>query len=76
MITVRTLAVSDPDAPEVHIAFGGVFKQISDLLQSIAPFWENVETEVRKAWERDKELLNVASSAREKRLQTAWSFYG
>jgi acyl-CoA dehydrogenase len=75
MVTVRTLAVSDPDAPEVHIAFGGVFSQISNLLQAVAPFWENVEIEIRKAWDRDKELLNVAGSARKRRLQTAWSFY-
>jgi hypothetical protein len=76
MVTIRTLAVSDPNAPEVHIAFGGLFCQISGLLQAVAPFWENVETETRIAWDRDKELLNVAGSARERRLQTAWSFYG
>ncbi|MBW1899662.1 MAG: acyl-CoA dehydrogenase family protein [Deltaproteobacteria bacterium] len=75
MITVRTLAVSDPDAPEVHIVFGGVFSQISNLLQDVTPFWENVEIETRKAWDRDRELLNVAGAARKRRLQTAWSFY-
>jgi len=76
MVAIRSLAVNDPGAPEVHIAFGGVSSQISDLIQAIAPLWENVETETRKAWDRDKELLNVAGFAREKRLQTAWSFYG
>jgi len=75
MVTVRTLAISDPDAPEVHIAFGGVFSQTSNLVQTVAPLWENVETETRNAWDRDKELLNVAGTARERRLQTAWSFY-
>jgi len=76
MVTVRTLAGCDPNAPEVHITFGGVFSQLSDLLQAVAPYWEKVETETRNAWDRDKELLNVAGSARERRLLTAWSFYG
>lgn len=76
MVTVRAIAGCDPNAPEVHIACGGFFSQISHLVQVAAPFWENLETEVRKAWDRDKELLDVAGSARASRLKTAWSFYG
>lgn len=75
IVSVGTLALSSPNAPGVHIVTGDVLKQIKDLFKQLEPCWEKVGGEAKKAWDRDKTLMNIADKARTRRLQTAWEFY-
>ncbi len=72
----RALAQDDPSSPAVHIALGGLHRQIMALLESTAGCWDLVDDKTRAGWERDRALLNVAGTARSKRLETAWSRLG
>jgi acyl-CoA dehydrogenase len=76
LVSVRTLALADPTAPEVHIAIGGFQKQMDDLLEAIEPHWSQTDEETRIGWERDSALMRVAGGdTRAKRLGSAWAFY-
>jgi acyl-CoA dehydrogenase len=77
LVSVRTLALADPTAPDVHIAIGGFQKQMDDLLEVIEPHWSQTDEETRIGWERDSALMRVAGGdTRAKRLESAWAFYG
>lgn len=73
LLTTRTLALSDPSAPAVHITLGGLQRQIESFLNSTTPYWAQTDDAVRKAWQRDKALMNIAQKARHKRLAVAWA---
>ena len=75
LVCVRALAADDPSAPAVHIALGGLHARIIALLGEIEPHWESVDGTVRERWNRDKALLDIAGTARKKRLERAWSRY-
>ena len=75
IVSVRNLALSSPDAPEVHIVTGDMLRQIKDLFKRLEPFWKKVGGKEKEAWDRDKILMDIADKARTKRLQTAWEFY-
>lgn len=76
IVTIRTLALSNPDAPELHIITGDVLNGTASLFKRLDPYWETVDKAARDAWNRDKTLMNIAQKARTKRLETAWAFYG
>ncbi len=73
IVCARTLALDNPSAPAVHIALGGLHRQVASLLESTSRYWELVDEKTRAGWERDRALLKVAETARSKRLETAWS---
>jgi hypothetical protein len=68
---VRSLALSDPESPAVHVALGGVLDLCARLVERTAPLWERVEAPTRERWERDRALLGVAGKARAKRREVA-----
>jgi hypothetical protein len=70
---IRALALGDPRAPAVHIAFGGLSEQMTRLLEDAEPAWAEVDSETRQRWQRDRLLLDVASTARARRLEVAWN---
>jgi acyl-CoA dehydrogenase len=72
---VRTLAGADPLAYQVHIALGGLHRQMEHLLELISPYWKEVDEKTRSGWMRDSALLQVAGSARARRLERAWEHY-
>lgn len=72
----RALAFEDPSSPPVHIALGGLHRQVMALLESSAGYWDLADEKTRAGWERDRALLNVAGTARSRRLETAWSRMG
>ncbi len=72
----RALALEDPSSPAVHIALGGLHRQIRALLESVSGYWDMVDEKTRARWERDRELLSVAETARTRRLESAWSRLG
>ena len=75
IVTIKTLALSDPGAPAVHILTGDVLSRARELIQRIDPCWEAVDKDTRDAWNRDKALMDIAGKARLRRLETAWAFY-
>jgi hypothetical protein len=69
---LRVIGTSDPNEPEIHVAFGGFLRAYRRSLETIQPCWEQVPPEIRARWERDVGLLSVAGSVRERRLEAAW----
>jgi acyl-CoA dehydrogenase len=72
---LRCLALNCPDSPAVHIVTGDALKQIRELFARLEPLWEKVDGDAKKAWDRDKALMNIAGKARALRLKAAWNFY-
>ncbi|WP_394829433.1 acyl-CoA dehydrogenase family protein [Pendulispora albinea] len=73
LVTFRAMALSDPTAPELHIALGGALAHIRALLDRATPLFGAAPDETRTRWERDRALLGIAGTARAKRLQAAWA---
>jgi hypothetical protein len=73
IVGLRAIATSDPSAPEVHVALAGAFASMRAILAHAEPHWASVPADVRARWERDRPLLEVAGTARAKRLEAAWS---
>ena len=70
--SMRALASEDRDAPATHIALAGALA-IGDALRAEADaHWSAAEDEAARRWQRDRELLKVASSARIRRKERAW----
>ncbi len=76
VVTMRTLAMSDPSDPGGHIVLGGILQMMDHLMVGLEPFWEKVEKNERDAWHRDKALMNFSKTVRSKRLASAWAHYG
>jgi len=72
VVNLRSIALGDPSAPEIHIVLGGFFIAYGTVLERIAPCWEGVPPEIRERWQRDRGIVNVAGSVRGKRLAAAW----
>jgi acyl-CoA dehydrogenase len=68
----RSLATCDPTDPTVHLALGGLIDRSRALVLASAPSWEHLDPDVRRRLERDLPLLDVASTARGRRLERAW----
>lgn len=75
IVTTQTLAECDPSLPEVHIAFGGLFAQTTQLIAGLDSLWAGVSPDIHVAWKRDEALLNIAGKARAIRLDSAWQHY-
>jgi hypothetical protein len=71
----RALSAENPKNPAVHIVLGRILNRTARLVESIEPYWTDVEAGTRNAWIRDQKLMGIAKEAREKRLATAWSYF-
>ncbi len=73
LAALRTLADADASAPGTHLALAGVIagarRVLAELDQRLAP----ADDEVAERWRRDRVLTSVASSARARRTERAWS---
>ena len=69
----RALAIAAPSAPEIHVALGGAFTVVRAILARTEPLFAQAPPDVRARWERDRPLLEIAGTARAKRLEAAWS---
>jgi acyl-CoA dehydrogenase len=71
--SMRALAAEDPGSPATHIALAGAL-QIGDSLRAEADsHWQSgAPDEASARWQRDRELLKVASGARARRTKRAW----
>ncbi len=75
LVSIRPLAMADPKAPAVHIAFAGLQKHIANSAIDLASYWEKTPDDVKKAWERDKGLMSISKKAGGQRLESAWAHY-
>jgi acyl-CoA dehydrogenase len=73
LVTLERLRESAPLDPTVHIALHGVSQHLDRLFSSnvFASIWDAASAEERERWERDRKLLQVASTAREARFRKA-----
>jgi hypothetical protein len=76
MVAVRNLALAPPLDPHVHLALGGLLAQVRVFLEEIAPLWQRADARVREWWLRDRQVLDIADSLRQRRLDAARLHYG
>jgi acyl-CoA dehydrogenase len=69
------LAQADPKSRATHLLLAGARQQMEQLLPPLEAQWEALHKESFTCWERDRALLKVASTAREKRNDVAWAYY-
>ena len=73
ILTMRAVALMDPDAAETHIALAGGLTTDARLLDEIEPHWDRVEEAERARWRRDRVMFGaVAGQIREARRRRAW----
>jgi alkylation response protein AidB-like acyl-CoA dehydrogenase len=73
LIAMREIARLDAASPATHIALAGALAAGSALMSESEELWRAASTEPAAArWNRDRELLRVASQARELRTARAW----
>jgi acyl-CoA dehydrogenase len=70
IVALRAASDAPPLAPETHVVLAGTQALARRALEA-AP-WSRSDADVRSRWERDRRLLEVASSVRAARLETAW----
>lgn len=71
--SMRAFANEDRDAPATHIALAGALATGDALRAEADAHWgAAAEDEPAVRWQRDRELLKVASSARTRRTERAW----
>jgi acyl-CoA dehydrogenase len=66
------LAAKDPSAPEIHVALAGLLELSRPLIAEIDRVWGKTESPAHARWERDRLMLTVTDSVREKRASRAW----
>jgi len=69
---LRALAAEDPSAPATHIALAGALAHSGALLLQADGHWASSSDPAAERWRRDRELLQVAGSARTQRTARAW----
>jgi alkylation response protein AidB-like acyl-CoA dehydrogenase len=69
---LRSLAAEDPSLPATHIALAGALANGAALIAEADSHWARAQDEAAARWQRDRELLKVASKAREQRTARAW----
>jgi len=76
-LSLIDVGARDIEAPLTHVVLAGLFGGARRLMGSLDGEWAKVSsqagTEERERWERDRVLLSVAETAREKRTEAAWA---
>ena len=73
LFTLRALAAEPADDAAVHLALAGALATLRAVITDAEPAWRTVPEEVATRWERDRAVLTVARSVREKRTEAAWT---
>jgi len=70
---LRALAGEERSAPATHVALAGALALGDELLRAADAHWESAGADaVAARWRRDRPLLEVAGSARARRVARAW----
>lgn len=78
IVTLDSLRQAPPLDPGAHVALHGVSQSLAHLLstEAFANLWKGAPAEEGARWERDRQLLQVANTAREARFRKAASQLG
>ncbi|NBA94696.1 acyl-CoA dehydrogenase [Pseudomonas sp. R5(2019)] len=60
------------DQPTSHLLLGGLFEQFAQLKQPLDEAFATGPVHWAQLWQRDQDVLEIASAARAKRLEEAW----
>jgi acyl-CoA dehydrogenase len=69
---IRPLAMADPLAPSIHIAYAGLQRSMGLIVSDLDQYWKNAPDADKKAWERDRAVMGIARKANTIRLKSAW----
>lgn len=69
----RALAARDRDAAETHVVLAGTLALVPPVLADVESAWSSLGGDEWQRWQRDRVLLQVASTARAARLEKAWT---
>ena len=73
LAALSRIADMPADEPETHVALSGALAFGADLIGETEAFWLAAAADpAAPRWRRDRELLKVASDAREQRTRRAW----
>jgi hypothetical protein len=73
LLSLAKLAGENPDSPATHLALAGALTIGADLVAETQGYWgADPQDPAAVRWQRDKDLLQVASKAREQRTKRAW----
>ncbi|HNH35699.1 MAG TPA: acyl-CoA dehydrogenase family protein [Rhodocyclaceae bacterium] len=74
LLSLAEVDAHDFTSPPGHIALAGALGLAGDLIAQAEDFWSAVSLEdpARRRWARDRRLLEVASTARKARIESAW----
>jgi acyl-CoA dehydrogenase len=75
VVSTRAIAAEDPRALETHVGLAGVLDAAKRFVARLEDAWP-AGSEERARWDRDRPLLQVASSARGLRAEAAWRALG
>lgn len=70
--TLRALSASEASDAGTHVALAGALRSTSALIADLEAVWSRSGSPSYALWERDRPLLGIAESARQKRLAGAW----
>lgn len=73
LFALRAIAAEDPKAPATHLALAGALAAGHALISETDAWWQAEAGDLAaERWQRDRELLGVASQARAQRTARAW----
>jgi hypothetical protein len=70
LVLLRAVGREPPLDPATHVALAGALAGVRRLFDCAS--WSTADASTRERWERDRQLLDVASTVREARRETAW----
>jgi acyl-CoA dehydrogenase len=71
-VALRGLAALDPSAPETHLALAGALALARPIFDEATAAFASAAGDEAARWARDRALLAVAETARQKRRERAW----
>jgi alkylation response protein AidB-like acyl-CoA dehydrogenase len=75
-VTARALAAAPPLAATTHLALAGLLDLAAETIAALEALWATSPDDEFARWQRDRRLLQVASTARTARTARAWSELG
>ena len=72
-VATRALALADATAATTHVGVAGVLQLFANVVAGVERAWSASPDDEWQRWQRDRALLQVASTARAARRERAWS---
>ncbi len=73
LYNIQQLAKESATSPLNHLIISGLWTETRQLLDQMEQQWHKVDEVIKAAWQRDRNLLNVANKVRLKRTERAWN---